>query len=535
MLPTINLFIVGSVLLIIFLIVIIIFIYIIYDVKKFNFTGDLLVIHLKLKEKNLKKRKFYVLLCKFLYVIRGQSVIYYHTRMYLFLLKYEFMKWYIYKYSLKNFIKEVIKFRFNRIDEILLSYYYRWLLNHDISEISEELNLIRIRENQIKVFLIKKIEKNRELTGNSENILRYKELENLVKKHKEYQELQEIKKLYKTRIEIHSGLMKKVKKKVNHLEFSNFYTRFSQIFFHYSFNLFWLLTTTSKLWLYKIKVKLVDPYIKNHSHYLIYQIQDDVSFRRKIEYQSEDTYKNMGHSKIMKPRYNWDINDVVRFKKPYIYHFRVNSYSDTKWYVNRDNQVWGHFSGKGTIQKDYRGLQVWDSYISRTHWGSDINWTEPMIPVKPLLYPYLSIYRYIGYPYGFLEYFTDLCFYYMDLVNYKLGKPVYHVFDVYTYYGEPLVVNFSLVFLLILFNIWCILTIILLSRKIQVFVKEKYFYIIFMFLFSSFYFFSIYLEYFDHNFILDSWIYILTLPFSNLKFNINNIEYLYIIWLHMIQ
>ena len=92
---------------------------------------------------------------------------------------------------------------------------------------------------------------------------------------------------------------------------------------------------------------------------------------------------------------------------------------------------------------------------------------------------------------------------------------------------EPLIINFTYLFLVMLFNIWCVLTIIIISRKVQVWVKNHYFYFITMFYFSITYYFGTFLEYVDDDLILSTLLYIIYLPFSFLysEFYISNINY----------
>lgn len=362
---------------IIFFIIFIIIIGIVVDIKQHNFADELLLVNLKLKEEKLKKNSFYVMLCKLLHIFKVQSVIYYHTRMYMFFVKYEVMKWYIYKYGFINYIKEVISIKFDKIDIILLSYYYRWLVLYDSSEMREEIRLNRERENAIKISIIKKIRgiTTEEITlkeQNTEeilNIIKSKEYKDLLENNQEYINIQLIKKKYNEQIKINGTLNTNIEKNIYYLKFSNFYFKLNHIFFHYSLILFWLLTTT-KIWFIDLKIKLVDPYIKAHSKYLIYQTTDNVTLRRKIDYQNNSTFELMGHSKTVEPKNNYYQNNIpLKNRVKYKYHFRTDGYSETSWYVNRDNQVWGHYSGTGLFSKKERGLQTSHSYISRTDWG----------------------------------------------------------------------------------------------------------------------------------------------------------------------
>ena len=201
---------------IIFFIIFIIIIGIVVDIKQHNFADELLLVNLKLKEEKLKKNSFYVMLCKLLHIFKVQSVIYYHTRMYMFFVKYEVMKWYIYKYGFINYIKEVISIKFDKIDIILLSYYYRWLVLYDSSEMREEIRLNRERENAIKISIIKKIRgiTTEEITlkeQNTEeilNIIKSKEYKDLLENNQEYINIQLIKKKYKKQIKINIKLKK---------------------------------------------------------------------------------------------------------------------------------------------------------------------------------------------------------------------------------------------------------------------------------------------------------------------------------------
>lgn len=524
---------------IIFFIIFIIIIGIVVDIKQHNFADELLLVNLKLKEEKLKKNSLYVMLCKLLHIFKVQSVIYYHTRMYMFFVKYEVMKWYIYKYGFINYIKEVISIKFDKIDIILLSYYYRWLVLYDSSEMREEIRLNRERENAIKISIIKKIRgiTTEEITlkeQNTEeilNIIKSKEYKDLLENNQEYINIQLIKKKYNEQIKINGTLNTTIEKNIYYLKFSNFYFKLNHIFFHYSLILFWLMTTT-KIWFIDLKIKLVDPYIKAHSKYLIYQTTDNVTLRRKIDYQNNSTFELMGHSKTVEPKNNYYQNDIpLKNRVKYKYHFRTDGYSETSWYVNRDNQVWGHYSGTGLFSKKERGLQTWHSYISRTDWGSDLNFSSEIVPKVPSLKSYFKNYRYIGYPERFFDYTIDMCYYFLDLIIYKTMIIVPDIYDVDCNTNVSLVINFSLLFLLVLFQIWSIITVLLISKRVQIIVKENFFYFIMMFLFSIFIYLLTFLPYFDHNFIIDSWIYIIKLPFTYLKFNISDTQFIYIAWL----
>lgn len=521
-------------LIIIFLIFITMLIYIIIDVKRFNFTNKLLLIHLRLKEESLKKNNLYIILCKLLHIFRAQSVIYYHTRMYMFFVKYEVIKWYIYKYSFISFVKEVFSIKFDKIDIFLLSYYYRWLVFNDSSDMREELRLIRLKENNIKIFLIKKIkgikptEKLSEKQINIEeilNILKSKEYKDLLKKNKYYINLQNIKKKCNKQLKINGSLMKNIEKNIYYFKFSNFYFKLSSIFFHYSLILFWLLTTT-KVWFTDLKIKLVEPFIKIHSKYLIFQGVDNVTLRRKIVYQNNSTRDLQGHSKVITDE-ELDKYEFGR-KLKYQYHFKTDEYSETDWYINRDNQVWAHYSGTGLFDKREHGLQTYHSYISRTDWGSEL--TFDLIKLEfPQLKKILENYNYIGYPEGLLDYAISIGYYIENAIIFKYHIIVIDYYDVDSSTTTPLVINFSLVFLLVLFQIWSVITFILISRKVQIIVKEYHFYFTMTFLFSIFFYLVTFIPYFDHNFIIDSWIYIIKLPFTYLKFNINDLQFIYIL------
>ena len=113
-----------------------------------------------------------------------------------------------------------------------------------------------------------------------------------------------------------------------YLHFSNYYRKLSHLFFHYSLNIFWILTTT-RVWLTDIKIKIIEPYLKEHSKYLVFQIQDNVTLmqRRNITEPFNDditvkplTIPYMGHSQIIVPTSNWKITDPIQ-KTPlkYIY------------------------------------------------------------------------------------------------------------------------------------------------------------------------------------------------------------------------
>ena len=458
---------------IIFFIIFIIIIGIVVDIKQHNFADELLLVNLKLKEEKLKKNSFYVMLCKLLHIFKVQSVIYYHTRMYMFFVKYEVMKWYIYKYGFINYIKEVISIKFDKIDIILLSYYYRWLVLYDSSEMREEIRLNRERENAIKISIIKKIRgiTTEEITlkeQNTEeilNIIKSKEYKDLLENNQEYINIQLIKKKYNEQIKINGTLNTNIEKNIYYLKFSNFYFKLNHIFFHYSLILFWLLTTT-KIWFIDLKIKLVDPYIKAHSKYLIYQTTDNVTLRRKIDYQNNSTFELMGHSKTVEPKNNYYQNNIpLKNRVKYKYHFRTDGYSETSWYVNRDNQVWGHYSGTGLFSKKERGLQTSHSYISRTDWGSDLNFSSEIVPKVPSLKSYFKNYRYIGYPERFFDYTIDMCYYFLDLIIYKTMIIVPDIYDVDCNTNVPLVINFSLLFLLVLFQIWSVITVLLISKR----------------------------------------------------------------------
>ena len=159
-------------------------------------------------------------------------------------------------------------------------------------------------------------------------------------------------------------------------------------------------------------------------------------------------------------------------------------------------------------------------------------------PIQPKLKNYLEGYRYIGYPERFFDYSLDMVFYFVEFINYKYRLQIGGGIDYYdidiNMEIPPIIINFNLLFLVLLFNIWIIFTIILISRKVQILIKHFYFYFIVMFIFSIYLYFQTYLEYFDYEFLIASCIYIIQLPFSYLKFNISELDFLYIIWLNML-
>lgn len=531
-----NIFFLMSIIFVIILIIIIsiIIIYLIIDVKRFNYTGKNLEYHLQIKEKILKQHKSYIILCKLLHIFKGQSCIYYHTRMFTFLVKYEFFKWYIYKYSFKKFITAVICIKIYQWDIFFSSYFYRFVVYVNTCSMKRTLRLIRKREQDMMIALVKEInKKNPEV---EHRFRQTKDFQDFLKNNKEYNGYQKIKKLYNKHIIVNSKVMSQVNQKVYYLHFSNYYRKLSHIFFHYSLSIFWILTTT-KIWLTDMKIKLIEPYVKQHSKYLVNQIQENVTLGTRVEegdYLREDPtdlpriLPYSGHPLIIKPRPNWkitnpiDVHQVPRYR----YHFRVNTYSEDKWYVNRDNKVWEHFSGK----TGYIGIQAEDPYYIKAHWGGTVDMTENILgPTPPQLAPYFVNYRYIGYPERFFDYTIDMMVYVIEYIRYvKLGIIEPEVIEIIMP-EEPLIINFTLLFLVILFNIWCVFTIILISRKVQVWVKQHYFYFTTMFSLSIIYYFATFLEYFDEDLILSTLLYIINLPFSFLysEFCISNFNYGY--------
>ncbi len=244
-----------------------------------------------------------------------------------------------------------------------------------------------------------------------------------------------------------------------------------------------------------------------------------------------------------KPLITYDIDptESIQLKDiQYRYHFKIINpvYFDSKWYVHRDNQVWQHFTGSGIFGRNHIGLQTWHHYVSKTHWGSDIKFGCNLPPIQPKLKNYLEGYRYIGYPERFFDYSLDMVFYFVEFINYKYRLQIGGGIDYYdidiNMEIPPIIINFNLLFLVLLFNIWIIFTIILISRKVQILIKHFYFYFIVMFIFSIYLYFQTYLEYFDYEFLIASCIYIIQLPFSYLKFNISELDFLYIIWLNIL-
>lgn len=532
-----NIFFVSSIIFFVILMIIIsiIIIYLIIDIRRYNYTTSSKVLKhdLEIKEKMLKQHRSYIILCKLLYIFKGGSCIYYHTRMYLFLVKYEFFKWYIYKYSFKNFIKAVIWIKIYQWDIFFQSYFYRIVVYANTCSMKRTLRLIRTREQEMMIALVKEINEENPEVG-----LRFrqtKKFQDFLKYNKEYNEYQRIKKLCNKHILMNSKVMPKVNKRVYHLRFSNYYKKLSHIFFHYSLSLFWILTTT-KIWLTDMKIKLIEPYVKEHSKYLVHHIQENVELGVSKRYTDclredptdyPDILKYSGHPIVTTPTRNWKITNpiaetgLIRGR----YHFRVNSYSDTKWYVNRDNKVWAHFSGK----TGYIGVQQEDPYYIKAHWGATLDWGENSLgPTPPKLAPYFVNYRYIGYPERFFDYTIDMMVYVIDYFRYITGisgrEP--EIVEIYLA-GEPLIINFTYLFLVILFNIWCVFTIILISRKVQVCVKKHYFYFTTMFYLSIIIYFATFLEYFDEDFIVSTLLYIINLPFSFLysEFCISNFNY----------
>ena len=535
-----NIFFVISIIFFVILMIIIsiIIIYLIIDIRRYNYTtsGKILKNDLEIKERMLKQHRSYIILCKLLYIFKGGSCIYYHTRMYLFLVKYEFFKWYIYKYSFKNFIKAVIWIKVYQWDIFFQSYYYRIVVYSNTCTMKRTLRLIRERDQEMMIALVKEInEKNPEV---GHRFRETEQFQDFLKNNEEYNSNQRIKKLCNKHILMNSKVMPKVNKRINYLRFSNYYRKLSHIFFHYSLSLFWILTTT-KIWLTDMKIKLIEPYVKEHSKYLVHHIKENVElgvtkrytdFLREDPTELPDIIPYSGHPIVMKANSNWkitnSINSIVEtgdFK--YIYHYRVNTYSNEKWYVNRDNKVWAHFSGK----TGYTGIQQEDPYYIKAHWGATLDWNENSLgPTPPQFAPYFVNYRYIGYPERFFDYTIDMMVYVIDYFRYITGISAREpeIFDM-CQVEEPLIINFTYLFLVMLFNIWCVLTIIIISRKVQVWVKNHYFYFITMFYFSITYYFGTFLEYVDDDLILSTLLYIIYLPFSFLysEFYISNINY----------
>lgn len=497
----------------------------------------------KEKHKRIRSKSLYIILCKLLHIFRKYTPFYYDTRMYIVIVKYEVIKWFLYRYGFKKFIKEIIAVKFDAIDIFLLSYYYKWLVFYDSSNMREEIRLDKERENALTISILKKLKKkygieenDKEDNNNQEtkNILKSKEYKDLLENDKEFIEIQLTRKIYNEQIKVNSTLRMNIEKNTYYLQFSNFYLKLNHMFFHYSLVLFWLLTST-KASLLDLKIKLVEPFVKAHSKYLIHHAEysDNVTLRRKIDYQNDSTYEMMGHAKTIKNINNWKITDPIWMynnKIKYHYHFRLNGYSTNEWYIMRDNDVWDHFSGKGIYDKNNRGLQTVHSYISRTHWGSDINFTIPEVPIQPQLKAYLKGYRYLGYPERFFDYVIDMGYYFIDWIIYKGGfDRGMNIFEIDVSYQMPLVMNFNMLFLVLLLQFWGIITIILMSRRVQIVIKENSYYFFMMFLFSVFYYFHVFLPYFDHNFLIDAFLYIIKLPFVDLKFNITDAQFTYIL------
>lgn len=535
---SINIFTILIIIMIFFIyIFFIFFILLIMDVRRYNIGDDLIEINLKLKEEVLKKNKYYILVCKLLHIFRAQSVIYYHTRMYIFIVKYEYFKYYIYKNSFKIFIKKIINIQFRKIDIFLLKYYYKWLMIHNASSIKGDLKEIRQREIDINIFYIKKLKENLE---DKKIIIRRKEYEPLVIKDKEYKELQKVKKLLNNRLIKIKSVKGWIEKENFPLRFSYYYSKFNHILFHYSISIFWLLTTT-KNWFIEIRSKLIEPYIKEHIKYLIHQKEDQITLGRVPIYRSSETYENSGHSRIILPPDNWKITDEKLVKKSiYVYHFRVDSEYDweSPWHLKRDNEVWGHYSGTGIINDREKGIHKWNPEYYTTHWGSDIRVSKPWIPERPKLSPYFIGYRYIGYPERFFDYLIDLVIYIGEYIRYRTGYSIFDLrqgIDIDINDNIPAVfINFNTIFLFLFINIWVIFTIILVSRKVQIWVYYYSFYFIFLFLFSCYYYLQAYLFYFDYEFFIASFIYVIKLPFMYLKFNVSDLDYLYIFWLNIL-
>ena len=107
-----------------------------------------------------------------------------------------------------------------------------------------------------------------------------------------------------------------------------------------------------------------------------------------------------------------------------------------------------------------------------------VDFTLTSNPPRPKLAKYFYGYRYIGYPERFFDYIIDIWVYYIEYIKAYLGYTVILPLEVASNIAEPLVINFSLLFLVILFNTWCVFTVLLISRRVQIMVKEYYFYFI---------------------------------------------------------
>lgn len=544
-----NILIVLSILLIYFFLSLFLFIgiiWIIIDIIRYETypyssldKTDIIVTDLNIEEIRLKKNKLYRLFCMLLYVFGGQSIKYYHKRFfYRYYLQYFVIKWYIKTFSFRKYIHDAIKIKIFVKQRVFLSYIYKFGVYSSYTKFKYELLAISLYERKLKRFYKKKIIKENEILEKKLNV--NEEVKLLLEKNANYIECQEIKKINKECIEKKWPEYKQKLEKYIYSKrrYSNFYFRFRDLVFHYSFCIFWLLTTT-RIWFENLRINIVEPYIKEFIQYLIPQIQDKVEFQVKSIYLNEGTRILSGHPRI------YDDNKIIdkdRFitEKMLQYHFRVDMYGD-RWHWERDNEVWNHFKGTGMYDAREKGLQNRHSDIGKTNWGAELDLSY-FIPEEktPPLQPYLDTYYWWWYPVRFCEYLVDVIYFYIDCFNFYFFSipPTLHL-ECHNFINEPIIVlNYSLLYSMLFFSLWIVITILLLSRRLQFLVFEHMFHFSVLFAFSIYSLFEYYLDYFDHYFILDTLIYMILLPnwyfYSCLNFNLDSIMEIYIVLLNML-